>query len=297
MQALQAGVERRHRLILEGQHQRLLRRAHRAGDALQRVHRLVLARRLQGAQRAVGRGAGPDIEEARGQAVAGSLQRRVQPLRIERAHDADRGLVAAAPRQADRAPGVEEGPAPALVAPALAPQPGQPGGGLVAPQQHALPPLGHGLLQRRQRGIGDHHRRPPPSRASTRSTVPSGRRSHSSAGVLPLRRAADQRLPQDHGLAPGLGDARRHALAAQARDGRQQGLRDVVLRRARPLRGVLHPLPPLGGEDLQGKDGQLGTALLQKAGIDRGPGRRRRLGRPPGVALRPGVAEDGRAGW
>ena len=188
-------------------------------------------------------------------------------------------VLSRAPRQADRAPGVEEGPALALVAPALAPQPGQPGGGLVAPQQHALPPLGHGLLQRRQRGIGDDNRRPALARQhafdrAERSAQPFERRR------LAARRAADQRLPQDHRLAPGLGDARRHALAAQAGDGRQQGLRDVILRRARPVRGVLHPLPPLGGEDCQREGGQLGAALLQKAGIDRGPGRRRRLGRP-----------------
>ena len=137
----------------------------------------------------------------------------------------------------------------------------------------------------------------PPSRASTRSTVPSGRRSHSSAGVLPQDGPPTSACHRITRLAPRLGDARRHALAAQAGDGRQQGLRDVILRRARPVRGVLHPLPPLAGEDLQREGGQLGTALLQQAGIDRGPGRRRGHGRPPGVALRPVVAEDGRSGW
>ncbi len=199
----------------------------------------------------------------------------------------------ATPRQADRAPGVQKETALALVAPALAAQPGQPRGRLVAPQQHALPPLRHGLLERRQRGIGDHHRRPALARQhaldrAERTAQPFERRR------LAGRRAADQRLPQDEGLAPRLGDARRHALAAQARDRRQQRLRDVVLRRARPLRGVLHPLPPLARENLQREGGQLGTTLLQKAGIDRGPGWRRRQGGPPGGALRPGVAEDGR---
>ncbi len=135
---------------------------------------------------------------------------------------------------------------------------------------------------------------PPPSRASMRSTVPSGRRSQSSAGVLPRRRAADQRLPQDERLAPRLGDARRYALAAQAGDGRQQGLRDVILRRARPVRGVLHPLAPLAGEDIQREGGQPGTALLlQQAGLDRGPGRRRGCCRLRGRELAPVVVEDG----
>ena len=205
------------------------------------------------------------------------------------------GLVAAAPRQADRAPRVEEGPALALVAPGLAPQPGQPGGRLVAPQQHALPPLRHGLLQRRQRGVGDHHRRP--ALARQHAFEPRAERTAQPYECRHLagRRAADQRLPQDHGLAPGLGDAGRHALAAQAGDGRQQGLRDVILRRARPLRGILHPFAPLApGRLFRGKAGSFGAALLQQAGVDCGPRRRRGRGRLRSGALRPVVAEDGR---
>ena len=110
---------------------------------------------------------------------------------------------------------------------------------------------------------------------------------------LAARRAADQRLPQDDRLAPGLGDARRHALAAQAGDGRQQGLRHVVLRRARPVRRVLHPLAPLAREDIQREGGQPGTALLQQAGIDRGPGWRRGRGRAGGVEVPPVVGVMG----
>ncbi len=194
--------------------------------------------------------------------------------------------------RADGAPGVEEGAAPALVAPALAPQPGQPGGRLVAPQQHALPPFGDGLLQRRQRRIGNHHGRPTLARQhaldrAERTAQPFERRR------LAARRAADQRLPQGHRLAPGLGDAGRDALAAQAGDGRQQGLRHVILRRARPLRGVAHPLPPLAREDLQGEGGQLGTALLQQVGGDRGPWRRRGRGRTGGVGVFPVIGEMG----
>ena len=121
--------------------------------------------------------------------------------------------------------------------------------------------------------IGDHHRTRQPSRASTRSTVPSGRRSHSSAGVLPAGRAADQRLPQDQRLAPRLGDAGRYALAAQAGDGRQQGLRHVILRRARPVRGVASPTPATGcGKTFRGKAGSPGRPSSSRPGSIAGQG-------------------------
>lgn len=55
------------------------------------------------------------------------------------------------------------------------------------------------------------------------------------------------------------------------------------------MRGVAHPLPPPGREDSEWEGGQLGTALLQQARVDRGPRRRRGRGRPRGLELPPVV--------
>ena len=85
-------------------------------------------------------------------------------------------------------------------------------------------------------------------------------------------RSADQRLPQDERLGPGLSSQKTRTPAPpKPRDRRQQCLHDIVGRGVGAQGGIAHPLAPGLGQDIEGEGREAGTAVLQKARVELGP--------------------------
>ena len=84
MQAGQEAVQRLDAMLIEGQRQRIARRARQAREAPKHFQRLVVSGDLEIGERAVRLSAGPGIEKACRQAIVVLPQRLLQPVRLDR---------------------------------------------------------------------------------------------------------------------------------------------------------------------------------------------------------------------